>query len=76
MIKAKSCTNISQNYLYRSLGYIYKHIGTPKFLVKSFFFFFSQKSCISRHFTARPNKSSEATSSILLGQTRAQRQFS
>ena len=58
----KNCFKITQNLLYCSLRYIYKHIGTPKFLVKVLFFF-SQKSCISRHFTARPNKSSEATSS-------------
>ena len=25
----KICANISQNLLYCSLGYIYKHIGTP-----------------------------------------------
>ena len=30
----KNCSNISQNLLNCSLGYIYKHIGTPKFLVK------------------------------------------
>ena len=57
----KNCFKITQNLLYCSLRYIYKHIGTPKFLVKVLFFF-SQKSCISRHFTARPNKSSEANS--------------
>ena len=31
----KSCSNISQNLLYCSLGYIYKHNGTPKFLTKA-----------------------------------------
>ena len=25
----KNCSNISQNLLYCSLGYIYQHIGTP-----------------------------------------------
>ena len=34
MMEAKSCSNISQNLLYCSLGYIYKHTGTPNFLVK------------------------------------------
>ena len=30
----KNCSKITQNLLYCSLGYIYKHIGTPKFWVK------------------------------------------
>ena len=30
----KNCFKISQNLLYCSLRYIYKYIGTPKFLVK------------------------------------------
>ena len=30
----KNCFKITQNLLYCSLRYIYKHIGTPKFLVK------------------------------------------
>ena len=34
ILEAKSCSNISQNLLYCSLGYVYKHIGTPNFLVK------------------------------------------
>ena len=54
----KKCFKIAQNLLYCSLSYIYKHIGTPKFLVKVLIFF-SPKSCISRHFSGRPNKSSD-----------------
>ena len=30
----KNCSKIAQNFLYCSLGYVYKHIGTPNFLVK------------------------------------------
>ena len=30
----KNCSKITQNFLYCSLGYVYKHIGTPNFLVK------------------------------------------
>ena len=30
----KNSSNIFQNSLYCSLGYLYKYIGTPKFLVK------------------------------------------
>ena len=30
----KNCSNICQNLLNCSLGYIYKHIGTRKFLTK------------------------------------------
>ena len=32
--ETKSCSNICQNLLNCSLGYIYKHIGTRKFLTK------------------------------------------
>ena len=47
----KNCSNITQNLLYCSLGYLYKYIGTPKFLVKVLWvyshlkleFFLSQK---------------------------------
>ena len=31
----KNWSNISPNFLYCSLGYIYKHIGTRKFLTKA-----------------------------------------
>ena len=54
----RECFKIAQNLLFCSLRYIYKHIGTPKFLVKVLIFF-SPKSCISRHFSGRPNKSSD-----------------
>ena len=30
----KNCSKIAQNFLYCSLGYVYKHIGTPKFWTK------------------------------------------
>ena len=30
----KSYSKIAQNFLYCSLGYVYKHIGTPKFWTK------------------------------------------
>ena len=40
----KSCSNISQNLLYCSLGYIYKHIGTPKFLTKALWVYSDLKS--------------------------------
>ena len=32
--ESKNCSKIVQNLLYCSLGYIYKHTGTPNFLVK------------------------------------------
>ena len=31
---SKNCSKIAQNFLYCSLGYVYKHIGTPKFWTK------------------------------------------
>ena len=30
----KNCSKIAQNFLYCSLGYVYKHIGTPNVRVK------------------------------------------
>ena len=44
MREAKSCTNISKNLLICSLGYIYKHIGTPKFLTKALWVYSDLKS--------------------------------
>ena len=41
---AKSCTNISQNLLNCSLGYIYKHIGTRNFLTKALWVYSHLKS--------------------------------
>ena len=32
--ESKNCSKIAQNFLYCSLGYVYKHIGTPKFWTK------------------------------------------
>ena len=34
----KNCSKIAQNFLYCSLEYVYKHTGTPIFLVKSYGF--------------------------------------
>ena len=68
----KSALKSAQNLLYCSLRYIYKHIGTPKFLVKVLFFqskklyfqaFYCQaKQELRGNFfnTPRPNKSTEA----------------
>ena len=51
-LEIKNCSKITQNLLYCSLGYIYKHIGTRKFLTKPLWvyshlksdFFFRRKS--------------------------------
>ena len=42
--EAKSCANISQNFLYCSLGYVYKHIGTRNFLTKALWVYSHLKS--------------------------------
>ena len=67
----KNCFKITKNLLYCSLRYIYKHIGTPKFLVKVLLFFLvlyfqafycQAKQELTGNFfnTPRPNKSTEA----------------
>ena len=40
----KNCFKITQNLLYCSLGYIYKHIGTRKFLTKALWVYSHLKS--------------------------------
>jgi len=40
----KNCSNICQNLLNCSLGYIYKHIGTRKFLTKALWVYSHLKS--------------------------------
>ena len=40
----KNCSKITQNLLYCSLGYIYKHIGTRKFLTKALWVYSHLKS--------------------------------
>ena len=40
----KNCSKITQNLLYCSLGYIYKHIGTRKYLVKALWVYSHLKS--------------------------------
>ena len=42
--ETKSCSNICQNLLNCSLGYIYKHIGTRKFLTKALWVYSHLKS--------------------------------
>ena len=44
MMEAKSCANTCQNLLYCSLGYIYKHIGTRKYLTKALWVYSHLKS--------------------------------
>ena len=42
--ESKNCSNICQNLLNCSLGYIYKHIGTRKFLTKALWVYSHLKS--------------------------------
>ena len=42
--ESKSCSNICQNLLNCSLGYIYKHIGIRKFLTKALWIYSHLKS--------------------------------
>ena len=42
----KNCSKIAQNFLYCSLEYVYKHIGTRKYLTKALWVYSHLKSDI------------------------------